>query len=126
MQQFSLYNLNMIKTETEEENDIYAKDELERQYFCQAISSFIKTNGKNDDGLTIALNGEYGSGKTTVLKLLQKELSIKEKMTVVYYDCWKNSIFSEPLLPIIKAIIKELKPKTQLKNKAKKVCEWLV
>ena len=97
--------------------DIYKDDRLKRDIFCKNLSTFIKSNGNRDNGLTIALNGGFGSGKTTFLRLLEKELlhneeekenSEKEKRTVIYYDCWKNSVFDEPLLPIIGAISEKL------------------
>ena len=97
--------------------DIYKDDMLKRDIFCKNLSTFIKSNGNRDNGLTIALNGGFGSGKTTFLRLLEKELlhneeekegSEKKKRTVIYYDCWKNSVFDEPLLPIIGAISEKL------------------
>jgi len=111
---------------TAQEKDIYENDELDREMFCKSITAFIEQNGKQDKGLTIALNGEYGSGKSMALGFLKNELEAREGMTVVYYDCWKNSIFNEPLLPIIKAILKEVKTtKSKVKDAAKNVIGWL-
>ena len=77
---------------------------MKRKDFCKSLSAFIKERGKKEEGLTITLNGGFGSGKTTFLGFLEKELSYREgeeeKWTVIYYDCWKNSVFDEPLLPI--------------------------
>lgn len=88
--------------------DIYKNDKLDRKYFCEHLSRFIIKRGDKEDGLTITLNGGYGSGKTTFLRFLEKELSSGEKMTVVYYDCWKNSVIDEPLLSIVYALSEKL------------------
>jgi len=82
----------------------HIEDKLNRDYFCKHLSAFIRENCTKEDGLTITLNGGYGSGKTTFLDILEKEMSADEKMTIVYHDCWKNSVIEEPLLSIIYSI----------------------
>jgi len=100
------------------------EDKLNRRDFCERLAKFIEENGTKEDGLTITLNGGYGSGKTIFLDLLEKKLSSEGKMTVVYHDCWKNSVIEEPLLSIIYSISEEMGVwKESLKKKGLKVAK---
>lgn len=63
------------------------------------------------EGMTIGLEGEWGSGKSTVVKLLQEKLKAeaKDKSFVFYIDAWEHEgdhlrrVFLETLIEKIKA-----------------------
>lgn len=90
---------------------------------------FIKMLNENPGKISVALNSEWGSGKTFFVKQCQlildeikndnldseyidkistsnklKENIFKKKFNTVYYDAWKNDNDIDPLISIISAI----------------------
>ena len=82
--------------------DIYTNDKLERKVFVDKIINFIDEYGGNPNGLTFLLSGKFGSGKSTVLGYLKEEL--KDKKTVIEYNCWENNFIENPLLAILNSL----------------------
>lgn len=64
------------------------EDKLERSEFVKRISKAIcEFNSK--DNFTIALQGIWGCGKTSILNMISKEIAvINEKITVVSFNPW--------------------------------------
>ncbi len=52
-----------------------------------------------DDGFTISLNGEWGTGKTTFLKRWMEELK-NNKINTIYFDAFKNDYNDDPFVAI--------------------------
>lgn len=97
----------------------------------QEIRQFMMLlTNMEDDCYSIALNGEWGSGKTffikqikllldaqnpyssmddesrqTVLRTVNSQFTIPESYTTVYYDAWINDNHNDPILSLIYAII---------------------
>ena len=71
------------------------EDALNRQPFvdkiAELINNYTKANaGKNThDGLVIGLEGPWGSGKTSILNLLEKKLeALDSDYLIKRYDSW--------------------------------------
>ena len=83
-------------------------DDKTHQRIADKLYEIISANPK--EGLTIGLEGEWGSGKSTVVKLLQKKLKENEadKTFVFYIDAWEHEgdhlrrVFLETLIEKIK------------------------
>lgn len=99
----------------------------------QDIKQFMMLlTNMEDDCYSIALNGEWGSGKTffikqikllldaqnpysimtdeerkDVLKTIPSDLLIPESYTTVYYDAWINDNHDDPILSLIYATIRD-------------------
>ncbi len=87
------------------ENDkIGRKDIVER--ICSLVDNLAK-----DRNFCLALNGKWGSGKTYVMHMISEQLSQHEEYTIVHYDAWENSFYSEPLIAILSCIIEEIQSK---------------
>lgn len=67
-------------------------------------------------GCVIALNGEWGAGKTTFVKMVQQEL--KNRAHPLYFNAWNNDYVSDPLI----ALLSELKELCPDSNKWEKLC----
>jgi len=55
---------------------------------AKAIETLIR---ENDGGKTISIRGSWGSGKSTVIKLLKQRLQHDKKYQIVSYDAWVHS-----------------------------------
>ena len=64
------------------------------------------------DGFVLAINNEWGTGKTTFVKMWKQYLENNDFKTV-YFNAWENDFDSNPLV----AIMSELKPLINTKNK---------
>lgn len=70
---------------------------------CEIISA------EGPEGMTVGLEGEWGSGKSTVVRLLQEKLNKVGKTFVFYIDAWEHEgdhlrrVFLETLIEKIKA-----------------------
>jgi hypothetical protein len=73
-------------------------DQLLRKPFVNALKSHIERYWKeadNQDSYTIHLDGEWGSGKSSILDMLELNLQ-KDKWTVVRYNAWQNQHLEKP------------------------------
>lgn len=55
---------------------------------AQTISAVI--NEKNSTGLSIGLEGSWGAGKSTVIKILRNLLAPNKEVTFIIYDAWAH------------------------------------
>lgn len=88
------------------EEDLF--DDKTHKQIADKLYDIISANPK--DGLTIGLEGEWGSGKSTVVKLLQDRFkTVKTDKTFVFYiDAWEHEgdhlrrVFLETLIDKLK------------------------
>ena len=98
------------------------RDRLARKPLVDKIC-YLVDNLPKDEHFCLALNGEWGSGKTFVLNMLEEEFSKHEEYFVVKYDAWKNSFYHDPLIAILYSVIDSLKEKLDLAEDKKRKCE---
>lgn len=77
--------------------DPFANCKLNRKTNAVILNKIIESY---KDGFTLALNGEWGTGKTTFLNMWQKEL-IQNGYKTVYLNAWENDFVSEPMVSIL-------------------------
>ena len=100
------------------QRDIPARqDLLGRAHFAQVIASKIRdaqdrgVDGSDDRAFMVQLHGPWGSGKTSVLNLIETELTskIEDKETqwaVIKFDAWKHARLRPPWWSLITTIYK--------------------
>ena len=68
-----------------------AKDQLNMEEYHQSLIKFIEDARDDDTPITIALQGEWGSGKTSIMNILKAELCEGEnaKFYSVNINAWK-------------------------------------
>ena len=99
-------------------------DKLSRQAFADAVADIITST---HTPFSIALNGGWGTGKTTILRMIEQALREREteceeatgasefvrKFPVIWNSAWANADATEPHLSIlydIYSVLEELKP----------------
>lgn len=107
-----------------EDSDGFRNDVLQRQQFGDALSNLVS---RSTDELVISLDGKWGEGKTTFVKMWQGLL--KEKgIPSIYIDAFQNDYTEDAFISIASAITSyvdqhsaESQKSSAFKDKAKKV-----
>ena len=107
-----------------EDSDGFRNDVLQRQQFGDALSNLVT---RSTDELVISLDGKWGEGKTTFVRMWQGLL--KEKgIPSIYIDAFQNDYTEDAFISIASAITSyvdqhsaESQKNSAFKDKAKKV-----
>lgn len=91
------------------DDDIYQNDALNRKPIVEFIENFLSGL---DGPFVLALDSPWGTGKTTVIRLLQATLA-KKKSPCIYFNAWKIDYASDPLVALVSAL-DEIRPKDTL------------
>lgn len=83
-------------------NAPFENDALNRQRFASILNSVIGVY--SDSGIVLSLNGEWGSGKTTFVRMWRQQL-IDNGYKTLYFNAWKTDFYDDAL----SAILGELK-----------------
>ena len=95
----------------------YENDELNREKFVQNLLCHVIAKAQRTGGSTIMLHGNFGSGKSRILKYLKEELVGNATMRVLEYDCWRKKYCEDPLVSLLN-IFNQLKDTNDLKKSA--------
>jgi len=86
----------------------FAECKLEREQYANILSKVINNYA---DGFVLAINNEWGTGKTTFVKMWQQALK-NEGFKTIYFNAWENDFDNNSLV----ALMSELKTLTNKKN----------
>ncbi len=89
------------------------QDKIGRQEFVDKVCGLVDSL-KKDNHICVAINGDWGSGKSFVLGMVEEKLSQKPEYIAIKYDAWENSFYSDPLMSIISCIIDGVEEKYPL------------
>lgn len=67
----------------------------------------VVTNEKNLP-ITIGLYGDWGSGKSSILKILEEQLNNENDAVVIYFDGWSFESFDDAKMALIQGIVDAL------------------
>lgn len=90
----------MKKENAQQSTDFWSEDYLERKHIAQYLTKFLQSRysyQKTEAGFVMAINADWGYGKTYLLTRWAKELSHLGYPTV-YFDAWQNDFTPEPLV----------------------------
>lgn len=87
-------------------NNPFLYDKLSRERHIVSLTKIIESY---QNGAVMALNGAWGTGKTTFVKMWEAYLK-NNGFNVVYYNAWKDDLSEEPLLSMLRNL------KTMTKN----------
>jgi len=86
----------------------FANDQLDRGQYAEIYTNIVQTY---TNGFVLSLNGAWGTGKTTFIKMWQQHLENNEFKTI-YFNAWENDFESNPLVAIIAELGKITKGKS--------------
>jgi len=81
---------------------------LGRQKYANVLTTIVQNYA---DGFVLALNGEWGTGKTTFVRMWQASLE-KAKYKTIYFNAWENDLENEPLTALLGELKKLVNDKT--------------
>ena len=79
-------------------------DALNREKDCLFLVDLIE---KSDTPFTLAVDAEWGNGKTVFIRMLQVHLR-KRGFRCVFFNAWECDFYSEPLAPLIAEIGRQI------------------
>lgn len=107
---------------TDTEGDI-----LRVRKYVEGLEKFIQ---KCPTPMSISLEGDWGSGKTTFLKTIEQDLKHNDKIKVVYFNTWSYSQFNDSdglFFSLVSSIINQLPvEETGMKDFSNKILEKIV
>jgi predicted KAP-like P-loop ATPase len=83
-----------------------AEDLLGYSAHAKLLESVV-TNEKNLP-ITVGLYGDWGSGKSSILKILEKRLKKDDDAVVIYFDGWSFESFDDAKMALIQGIVDAL------------------
>lgn len=86
----------------------FANCKLAREPYSRVLTDILKTYA---DGFVLAINNEWGTGKTTFVKMWQQQLK-NEGFQSIYFNAWENDFDINPLV----ALMSELESLANAKN----------
>ncbi|MDR1761084.1 MAG: KAP family NTPase [Bacteroidales bacterium] len=87
----------------------FANCKLDRKQYASILSDIVNTYA---DGFVLAINNEWGTGKTTFVKMWQQDLK-NNGFKTIYFNAWENDFNKNPLV----ALMSELQMLTKENNK---------
>ncbi|RMR34968.1 KAP P-loop domain protein [Pseudomonas syringae pv. coriandricola] len=79
------------------QEDIYQNDKLSRQ---KSVSNLAKLLRNVQSPLVFSVNGPWGAGKTTYMKMLNSTLSNTDAKSI-YFSAWETDFAEDPLIAFI-------------------------
>lgn len=95
-----------------DKDNIFENDQLDRKVEVENLSEIIF---KLSEPCVIAINGEWGCGKTTFVRFLDKHLR-NENFKTTYFNAWENDYEKEPFLLILNHIVNEFTQEKETKQ----------
>ena len=78
-------------------NNPFKEDLLKRKPYAEILTNVLSIY---THGAVIALNGKWGTGKTTFVKKWQQMLE-NQKFKTIYFNAWQADYLDDPLVPLI-------------------------
>lgn len=85
------------------------EDVLQRQHIAKALSTVL-SNPKNEPPLTIAVTGDWGQGKSSLMKLVVADLEKQNNYNYVWFNAWHHQKETHLFAALMQSIREEAIP----------------
>ena len=89
------------------------KDGLGFEIYAKALSGVIRGT---KESIVTGIFGEWGSGKTSLMQLVQSELKNDPYTITIWFNAWMYEKDEHPIIPLIATIIRELEKYANVSN----------
>ncbi|GAB4195062.1 MAG: KAP family P-loop domain protein [Wenzhouxiangellaceae bacterium] len=95
---------------------------------CEAIAITVAEvlRSNRNQPLTIGIHGDWGAGKSSILKMIESDLSADENVAVLWFNGWTFEGFDDAKTVLIESTITELIRQRPITTKAKKLASKLL
>lgn len=83
------------------DSDPWSDDTLVRRAITSRLDEYVINLAASGCPAAIALDGQYGTGKTFILERWVTEKKMQRGDAVVYYNAWENDCDDDPLLSLL-------------------------
>lgn len=84
-----------------DENCTFENDKLNRRTIAENLTKTLRNSETNAQGLILALNAQWGNGKTTFIKMWKNMLDKDYKIPNLYFSAWEEDYTKEPLIALL-------------------------
>lgn len=99
-------------------------DLLDFQHLTTGLITIV--NNENLLPATIGVFGDWGSGKSSLLKMVNKELAKDESVLCITFNGWLFEGYDDAKTALLETIIKEISKKKKISAKAKEKAKFLL
>jgi predicted KAP-like P-loop ATPase len=101
-----------------------AVDFLNYEAVSKTVVDLLKANRQH--ALTIGIHGDWGAGKSSVLKMVQTEMEKDKNVAVLWFNGWAFQGFDDAKTVLIEVIITELRRQRGAYGKVKEISKDLL
>lgn len=99
----TLGRIRLLADEPIREDNALERDGLGFNVYARVLASAaLGTPGP----LTIAVFGEWGTGKTSLMRMIKKQLDDQQDVVTVWFNAWQFEQEQHPLVPLIATILR--------------------
>lgn len=102
------------------DSDIFENDKLDRKDAIENLSHLIVST---KEAFTLSINADWGTGKTTFVKLWQTHLKNVHQVNSIYFSAWEDDFSKEPLISILGEINRYIEDNFESKSDATQTFE---
>lgn len=102
----------MLLSDNETDFDLINNDAI-----ASTITALIKED--NDQPLSIGVHGDWGAGKSSILKMIQKDLESEKSIKCIQFNGWRYQGFEDAKIALLKEIVLALENDKRFSSKVK-------